>query len=208
MRTLAVGSMVQVPFSVTEANDARDALAKTLYDRVFAWIVAKINVNFKERNAKNASAAGGSGEVLKIGILDIFGFEKFRKNGFEQLCINYCNEKLHNFFNEKVFQAELQMYEKESIVIAAGDLVYSDNSGILKMIEGKKSGLISLLDNELKVGLGMLFSIYQLCAMFMLLLLHSIMLFYSPFYGPAVFKCSHARASCTNSTMYIYTQFI
>ena len=157
--------MVQVPFSVAEANDARDALAKTLYERVFTWTVAKINLNFKKRNAKTASAAGGSEDVLKIGILDIFGFEKFRKNGFEQLCINYCNEKLHHFFNEQVFQAELKMYEKEGIKIAAGDLVYSDNAAILKMIEGKKSGLISLLDNELKVRREIL---HLLCDWFLL----------------------------------------
>ena len=148
-RTLAVGSTVQVPFSVAEANDARDALARTLYARVFAWVVAKINLNFKEQNK---SAATASNDVLKIGILDIFGFEKFRKNGFEQLCINYCNEKLHKFFNEKVFEAELNLYKAEGIEIGADDLAYRDNAGILKMIEGRKNGLISMLDNELKVG--------------------------------------------------------
>ena len=142
--------MVQVPFSVAEANDARDALAKTLYERVFKWVVAKINLNFKKKNEYKAAA--GSNNVLKIGILDIFGFEKFRRNGFEQLCINYCNEKLHNFFNEKVFEAEHKLYETEGIQIGTGDLQYRDNAGILKMIEGRKTGLISILDNELKVG--------------------------------------------------------
>ena len=112
-KTLAVGSIVEVPFSVTEANDARDALAKTLYDRLFQWVVAKINLSFQKQNAKHAAATGGGGEVLKIGILDIFGFEQFKKNGFEQLCINYCNEKLHSYFNQNVFDDELELYRKE-----------------------------------------------------------------------------------------------
>jgi hypothetical protein len=89
--------IVIVPNTMLQASDARDALSKALYGRLFDWIVARINESF---------TSSASQQKNFIGILDIFGFEFFETNSFEQLCINYANEMLQNQFNAFVFQLE------------------------------------------------------------------------------------------------------
>ena len=86
----------------------RDALAKALYDRIFRWIVNKINQLL-------APTAAQMVDEKEIGILDIFGFEKFEENSFEQLCINMANEQLQFFFVEHVFFLEKDEYRKEGV---------------------------------------------------------------------------------------------
>ena len=76
-----------------KAAASRDALAKAIYDRIFRWIVNRINQLL-------APTAEELEDEVEIGILDIFGFEKFEENSFEQLCINLANEQLQYFFNE------------------------------------------------------------------------------------------------------------
>ncbi|KAH8082135.1 hypothetical protein JL720_8662 [Aureococcus anophagefferens] len=98
------GSMVTIKLSPPAAKDAADALAKALYGRLFDWLVVKIN----------ASISRGEG-ACHVGVLDIFGFEVFKVNSFEQLCINYTNEKLQLFFNDVVFGEEMKMYESEGV---------------------------------------------------------------------------------------------
>ncbi|CAI0560601.1 unnamed protein product [Linum tenue] len=113
---------------------SRDALAKTLYSRLFDWIVDKIN---------NSIGQDPNSKVL-IGVLDIYGFESFKTNSFEQFCINLTNEKLQQHFNQHVFKMEQEEYTKEEIDWSYIEFV--DNQDILDLIEKKPGGIIALLD--------------------------------------------------------------
>uniref|UniRef100_A0A8C2V117 Myosin IIIA n=2 Tax=Chinchilla lanigera TaxID=34839 RepID=A0A8C2V117_CHILA len=95
------GETIIRPNTVEKATDVRDAMAKTLYGRLFSWIVNCINSLLK-----HDTSPSGSGDELSIGILDIFGFENFKKNSFEQLCINIANEQIQYYFNQHVFAWE------------------------------------------------------------------------------------------------------
>eukprot|EP00252_Welwitschia_mirabilis_P023077 TRINITY_DN6431_c0_g2_i1.p1 TRINITY_DN6431_c0_g2~~TRINITY_DN6431_c0_g2_i1.p1 ORF type:complete len:1401 (-),score=360.91 TRINITY_DN6431_c0_g2_i1:660-4529(-) len=116
------------------ATTNRDALAKTIYSRLFDWIVEKINSSIgQDSNSKNL-----------IGVLDIYGFESFKTNSFEQFCINFTNEKLQQHFNQHVFKMEQEEYKKEEINWSYIEFV--DNQDVLDLIEKKPGGIISLLD--------------------------------------------------------------
>uniref|UniRef100_A0A0L8IHL0 Myosin motor domain-containing protein n=1 Tax=Octopus bimaculoides TaxID=37653 RepID=A0A0L8IHL0_OCTBM len=136
---LARGEVIIRCNTRNEALDARDAMAKALYGRLFSWIVNKINCQLKPKKE-------GSQEFLCIGILDIFGFENFQKNSFEQLCINIANEQIQYYFNQHIFAWELQEYESEGIDGAEVD--YEDNRPVLDMFLMKPMGLLALLDEE------------------------------------------------------------
>ncbi|KAL6217644.1 hypothetical protein ACLB2K_010861 [Fragaria x ananassa] len=113
---------------------SRDALAKVVYSRLFDWLVDKIN---------NTIGQDPNSKVL-IGVLDIYGFESFKTNSFEQFCINLTNEKLQQHFNQHVFKMEQEEYTKEEIDWSYIDFV--DNQDILDLIEKKPGGIIALLD--------------------------------------------------------------
>ncbi|CAI9100665.1 OLC1v1037811C1 [Oldenlandia corymbosa var. corymbosa] len=116
------------------ATGSRDALAKTVYSRLFDWIVEKINRSIgQDPNSKSI-----------IGVLDIYGFESFKQNSFEQFCINFTNEKLQQHFNQHVFKMEQEEYEKEQINWSYIEFV--DNQDVLDLIEKKPGGIIALLD--------------------------------------------------------------
>ncbi|KAG6528917.1 hypothetical protein ZIOFF_011109 [Zingiber officinale] len=113
---------------------SRDALAKTVYSRLFDWIVDTINTSIgQDPDAKEI-----------IGVLDIYGFESFKINSFEQLCINLTNEKLQQHFNQHVFKMEQEEYTKEEIDWSYVEFV--DNQDVLDLIEKKPGGIIALLD--------------------------------------------------------------
>ncbi|GAB4842593.1 hypothetical protein Ancab_012569 [Ancistrocladus abbreviatus] len=116
------------------ALGSRDALAKTIYSRLFDWIVEKINVSIGQ-DANSQSI---------IGVLDIYGFESFKFNSFEQFCINFTNEKLQQHFNQHVFKVEQEEYSKEEINWSYIEFV--DNQDVLDLIEKKPGGIIALLD--------------------------------------------------------------
>ncbi|KAL0586316.1 hypothetical protein ABG067_003928 [Albugo candida] len=131
----AANEEYRVPLSFEQAVTGRDALAKTIYANIFDWIVKKVNSVLA--NEKNG--------LFTIGVLDIFGFESFKVNSFEQLCINYANEKLQQKFTHDVFRSVQMEYEQEGI--EWGHISYVDNCRVLQVIEGRL-GIIALLNEE------------------------------------------------------------
>lgn len=132
----------KVPLNEEAAKDACDAFAKEVYGKIFLWLVREIN---KATCAEDNYKDGTMTEFGIIGLLDIFGFESFVVNRFEQLCINYANEKLQQKFTEDVFRAVQAEYEAEGIELA--EITYDDNTDVLDLIEGR-TGLLALLNEE------------------------------------------------------------
>jgi myosin heavy subunit len=153
-RHIGTRSKVLVPYSVNHAQDARDAMVKKVYTELFQFLVDKINVVLSMSGIKRHKF---------IGVLDIFGFESFAVNSFEQLCINFCNEKLQFHFNEHIFKMEQSLYKQEGIVIPGTAFV--DNQPTLDLLELKVSGIFSMTDEEINVpkgsDSGLLAKIYQ-----------------------------------------------
>lgn len=127
---------INVPLNCNQASNARDALAKSIYTRVFDHIVCVINQSIPFQKSS-----------YHIGLLDIAGFECFATNNFEQLCINFCNEKLQQCFNSNVI-ANDQDDKREGLNVE--QLKYSDNEEIIELFEAKHKGIFALLDEEAK----------------------------------------------------------
>ncbi|CAA7015314.1 unnamed protein product [Microthlaspi erraticum] len=132
--------MVTRDESITKSLDpdsaalGRDALAKIVYSKLFDWLVTKINNSIgQDPDSKHI-----------IGVLDIYGFESFKTNSFEQFCINLTNEKLQQHFNQHVFKMEQEEYTKEEIDWSYIEFI--DNQDVLDLIEKKPGGIIALLD--------------------------------------------------------------
>jgi len=139
---------MKVPLKPQLAWEACQAFAKEIYARLFLWLVREINsATCGEENYEG----GGKSDFGIIGLLDIFGFESFKVNGYEQLSINYANEKLQQKFTKDIFQAVQLEYEAEGIDL--DQISYDDNSDILDLIEGKK-GLIKQLNEQGKMQSG------------------------------------------------------
>ncbi|KAJ0393583.1 hypothetical protein ATCC90586_009338 [Pythium insidiosum] len=126
----------QVPLNEQQAQGVRTALAVALYSHLFQWLINRVNAS---TSAPHADVAN------KICILDIFGFEIFEKNSFEQLCINYANEKLQQKFTQDVFKTIQSEYEEEGIPWTK--IEFADNANVLGLIEGR-FGVLSLLNEE------------------------------------------------------------
>ncbi|WKY02867.1 hypothetical protein Q1695_016283 [Nippostrongylus brasiliensis] len=135
----ARGDVVAKSLDVNAALYTRDALAKAVYERLFSWVVQKIN----ESIAVEQTSRYNKGTV--IGVLDIYGFEIFGTNSFEQLCINYCNEKLQQLFIELVLKQEQEEYEREGIKWSKID--YFNNKIICDLVEVPRKGIFSVLDD-------------------------------------------------------------
>ncbi|XP_029790630.1 unconventional myosin-VIIb [Suricata suricatta] len=135
------GEFVTRPLNISQAADRRDAFVKGIYSHLFLWIVKKINAaifTLPTQDPKNVRRS--------IGLLDIFGFENFQNNSFEQLCINFANEHLQQFFVQHVFTMEQEEYLSENI---AWDYIhYDDNRPVLDLLALKPMSIISLLDEE------------------------------------------------------------
>ncbi|XP_006835828.1 PREDICTED: unconventional myosin-VI isoform X2 [Chrysochloris asiatica] len=129
------GTVIKVPLKVEQANNARDALAKTVYSHLFDHVVNRVNQCFPFETS-----------TYFIGVLDIAGFEYFEHNSFEQFCINYCNEKLQQFFNERILKEEQELYQKEGLGV--NEVHYVDNQDCIDLIEAKLVGILDILDEE------------------------------------------------------------
>ncbi|XP_043385397.1 unconventional myosin-Ih isoform X4 [Chelonia mydas] len=125
------------PLNVDLAFCARDAAAKAIYGRTFTWLVNKINGSLANKDLTRKTV---------IGLLDIYGFEVFDTNSFEQFCINYCNEKLQQLLIEMTLKAEQEEYEMEGIEWEP--IPYFNNKIICDLVEEKHKGIISILDEE------------------------------------------------------------
>jgi myosin-1 len=120
------GSVYEVPLNIVQATAVRDALAKSMYERLFEWIVQRVNVSLEARSAHQ----------FTIGVLDIYGFEIFEENSFEQMCINYVNEKLQQIFIELTLKAEQEEYVREQIQWTP--IKFFNNKVVCDLIEEKR----------------------------------------------------------------------
>uniref|UniRef100_UPI00398EB62F unconventional myosin-Ie isoform X2 n=1 Tax=Pristiophorus japonicus TaxID=55135 RepID=UPI00398EB62F len=127
---------INVTLNVEQACYTRDALSKALHSRIFDYLVDSIN-----------KAMEKDYEEYNIGVLDIYGFEIFQKNGFEQFCINFVNEKLQQIFIELTLKAEQEEYVQEGIKWTA--IEYFNNKIVCDLIENKVNppGILSILDD-------------------------------------------------------------
>uniref|UniRef100_A0A665V497 Myosin IXA n=1 Tax=Echeneis naucrates TaxID=173247 RepID=A0A665V497_ECHNA len=140
-KTVTVGEKLIVPYKLAEAGTVRDSMAKSLYSALFDWIVFRINhalINIKDLEDTT--------KILSIGVLDIFGFEDYENNSFEQFCINFANERLQHYFNQHIFKLEQEEYRAEGI--SWRNIDYIDNTGCINLISKKPTALFHLLDEE------------------------------------------------------------
>uniref|UniRef100_A0A4W4FMA4 Myosin motor domain-containing protein n=1 Tax=Electrophorus electricus TaxID=8005 RepID=A0A4W4FMA4_ELEEL len=128
---------VSTTLNVAQAYYARDALAKNLYSRMFSWLVNRINESIKAKTKARKKV---------MGVLDIYGFEIFEDNSFEQFIINYCNEKLQQIFIELTLREEQEEYVREGIEWT--NIEYFNNAIICELIENNQNGILAMLDEE------------------------------------------------------------
>ncbi|XP_061697287.1 unconventional myosin-Ib isoform X1 [Syngnathoides biaculeatus] len=128
---------VSTTLNVAQAYYARDALAKNLYSRLFSWLVTRINESIKAQTKTRHKV---------MGVLDIYGFEIFEDNSFEQFIINYCNEKLQQIFIELTLREEQEEYVREGIEWT--NIEYFNNAIICDLIENNQNGIMAMLDEE------------------------------------------------------------
>ncbi|KAJ9157066.1 Class v myosin [Coniochaeta hoffmannii] len=138
------GEKIVSNLTQAQAIVVRDSVAKFIYSSLFDWLVEIINESLATEEVLNKVSSF-------IGVLDIYGFEHFAKNSFEQFCINYANEKLQQEFNQHVFKLEQEEYLREQIDWTFID--FSDNQPCIDLIEGKL-GILSLLDEESRLPMG------------------------------------------------------
>ncbi|GLI69728.1 hypothetical protein VaNZ11_014403 [Volvox africanus] len=141
-RIVAPGEVVIKLLKVGDAVEARNSLAKAIYSAIFNWVVARIN-------ARLSSGKGASG--LYIAILDIYGFEQFERNSFEQLCINYANERLQQQFTHHLFKLEQTEYETEGVDWTKVEFIDNqDCVDIFELMPPKGLGMLAVLDSQCK----------------------------------------------------------
>jgi myosin-5 len=135
-----------------QAYKAAEGLIKAVYGANFDYIVEVINrsIHTEDRHSRNYKR--GKDSSASIGVLDIFGFETFDVNNFEQLCINYTNEHLQQHFNQHVFKMEQQEYEREGILWKF--ISFPDNQDVLDLIDMKRVGILAVLDEQCIVEWG------------------------------------------------------
>lgn len=143
MKDTLSNNYIERNLSLNASYNMRDAISKLIYSKMFNWIVRRINEAISNKDSfENKS----SSKKRSIGLLDIFGFENFTSNSFEQLCINYANERLQQYFNNHIFKLEQEEYKKEKIDWS--NVEFIDNIDIVNLIDDPKMSIFSLLDSE------------------------------------------------------------
>ena len=166
VRTIAAGrgSLTRTPMTAAQALRSRNAFAKSLYEKLFGWLVKRINDSIGSKREKALRGAKSEAEIAElkamgggagaskgyIGLLDIYGFEIMNKNSFEQLCINFANEMLQQHFNHHIFVLEQQVYAQDGIEWSK--LSFTDNTACLELIQAKPQGIMVLLDEQAVLG--------------------------------------------------------
>jgi len=143
----ARGEVLTKRLSSVQAQKALEATVKATYGALFTYIVTRINKSIEVQGVRGAN--DWINEVGTVGVLDIFGFESFDTNSFEQICINYANEALQQQFNRFVFKAEQAEYEHEGIEWS--NIEFPDNQEALELIEAKRLGIFSVLDEQCRL---------------------------------------------------------
>ncbi|CAK8688169.1 unnamed protein product [Clavelina lepadiformis] len=136
------GERFVLDLKLNEARATRDAMAKGLYQMLFEWMVNSVNMALAQRTRDNKLRS----QSRWIGLLDIFGFEDFETNSFEQFCINYASEHLQHYCIKHTFQVEQEEYRQEGLTWKEVD--FADNSGCLELYEKKPMGLFYLIDEN------------------------------------------------------------
>lgn len=137
-------SHIEKVLNETAAATARDALARTLYEVLFTRIIDRINLTL------NPEGTCSDDHASSISVLDVFGFEYYENNSFEQLCINYANEKLQDYFNYSIFKSQQELYLAEGINWMLHS--YPDSTERIDLFENRTTGLLSLCDEILKLS--------------------------------------------------------
>jgi myosin-7 len=145
--TVIRGNVITSPLSKEAARDVRDTLAKGLYESQFIWIFKRVNDTLKQPTDDREKH-----KKLSIGMLDVFGFEVFKTNSFEQLCINYCNETLQQFYLNHVFKLEQNRCASEGMQLEHID--FQDNKETLDLLANQRLSIIDHIDEEIKVPKG------------------------------------------------------
>jgi len=136
------GKVIMKNINFADARANCDAIAKAVFENAFLWLGKRINSELYQTDVDD-------GENLTfIGILDVFGFENFKKNSLEQLCINFTNEKLQQFFNEAIIKSEQEEYINESVFWTPLDV--PDNEACIRLLEDKAKGLFRLMDDQIR----------------------------------------------------------
>ncbi|KAL4449786.1 hypothetical protein ABPG74_008159 [Tetrahymena malaccensis] len=135
-------NQIEVPLKENECIAVRNSLSKILYDRLFTWLVQQLNSAINPPALKQVKS-------LSIGLLDIFGFENFQINSFEQLCINYTNERLQKLYISYVFVQEEKILREDGLGQYLNNLSYKDNQPVVDLIDSKE-GILELLNDQCK----------------------------------------------------------
>jgi myosin-3 len=143
---VTAGETFHKPLDAQNSREARDTFAQNAYDNLFSWLAQKLN-GFLSGSLSAGAADSGCERVA--GVLDIFGFENFDVNSFEQLCINCANEQLQYFFNQHIFKWEIDEMKKEGI--RGPQIEYTDNADQLSIMLARQTGIFSVMDEQAKV---------------------------------------------------------
>ena len=141
---------IKSPMKKTQCIAFRDTFAKEIYNRLFGFLVKRMNLTLFDENIRKQIE--DDDDIRHIGLLDIFGFECFKENSFEQFCINYANEKLQNLYVEDIFKEIENMFKRENLMEHYSQIQYKDNTKILNAMGKYPSGIFYQLDNECNVA--------------------------------------------------------